>query len=95
MSEETMTTPEATVVKARRERKVQKFIVGKWVAGSEGVSHFEPCKLQPETALTDVNEIVAWTKANMAQEPGEYQFVREVPGALVIAVQQNLKFTFA
>ena len=85
---------EETPKKERKAKKVQKFIVGQWVPDADGVGHFEPCKRQPETDVTDMNEMVAWAKANLADEPGEYQFIRHIPGALIIAVQQNLKFTF-
>ena len=36
--------------------------------------------------------MVAWCKVNLG--PGEYSFVRQVPGALLIAEQTQMKFTF-
>ena len=77
-----------------RAKKVQKLVVGSWVANADGIPHFEPCAKQPETDITDVNKMVAWAKENFSSEPGTYSFIRQVPGALILAVQQELKLTF-
>lgn len=36
--------------------------------------------------------MVAWAKEAFKDEPGEYEFVRKVPGALRLAIQQTMKF---
>lgn len=85
---------ETLVTKTRRPKKTNKFIVGKWKM-IDGAKAFVPSDVQPDAAVTDINQMVAWTKVNLGSEPGTYEFVREVPGALQIAQQLNLKFTFA
>ena len=72
-----------------RAKKVQKLMVGKWEDNA-----FKLADKQPETDITDVNKMVAWAKENFSSEPGTYSFIRQVPGALVLAVQQELKLTF-
>jgi hypothetical protein len=75
-------------------RKVQPWVVGKWVPNADGIPHFEPCRLQPETAITDLVKMVAWAKANI-KEPGSYEFIRKTAGSLVIAIQEEFKYSYA
>ena len=72
-----------------RAKKVQKLVIGTWEEDT-----FKLADKQPETDITDVNKMVAWAKENFSSEPGAYSFIRQVPGALVLAVQQELKLTF-
>ncbi len=70
-------------------RKVQPWVVGKWVEGS-----FTPHAVQPETVITDLVKMVAWAKANI-KEPGSYDFIRKTAGSLVIAIQEEFKYSYA
>ena len=80
---------------AHRAKKVQKFVVGQWVLLEDtGVTAFIPTEIQPTNDITDLNKMVAWAKANLEGTAGTYHFVRKVQGALVIAIQEELKFTF-
>ena len=77
-----------------RTKKVQRLMIGKWVTCESGAMRFEMDSNQPNPDITDVNKMVAWAKENFSSEPGTYSFIRVVPGALVLAVQQELKLTF-
>jgi hypothetical protein len=69
-------------------RKVQPWVVGKWTDGT-----FVPHAAQPETAITDLAKMVAWARASI-KEPGSYDFIRKTPGSLVIAVQEEFKYSY-
>jgi len=88
--------------------QVQKFVVGKWEDDSytglpesggdpqemkTGGRKFVPCDQQPDEPITELNKMVAWTKKAFAQQPGEYAFIREIPGALVCAKQTEFNWS--
>lgn len=75
-------------------KKVQRLMIGKWVTNENGSVHFEISSNQPSPDITDVNKMVAWAKESFSSEPGTYSFIRIVPGALVLAIQKELKLTF-
>jgi hypothetical protein len=70
-------------------RKVQPWVVGKWTDGT-----FVPHAAQPEDKITDLTKMVAWAKASI-KTPGAYEFIRQTPGSLVIAVQEEFKYSYA
>ena len=82
MSEET---------KTRRQRQPQYLVVGKW---DESGETFERSARQPTEPITDLSAMIAWAKATLAEEPGSYEFIRVIPGALTVAHQTELKLTW-
>jgi len=73
-----------------RKKTEQPLVVGTW--GADG--SFKACAQQPEKTITTVSRMAAWVKDNFKDQPGEYSFVRKIPGRLVLAVQQELKLTY-
>jgi len=69
-------------------KKSARLVVGKW--NEDG--NFYALEEQPETPCSEMADMIAWCKLRL--EPGEYSFVRKVPGSLLIAVQTQMKFTF-
>jgi len=68
-------------------KKQQRIVVGKW-----DNDKFIAMEEQPDGLVSEMADMVAWCKVNLG--PGEYSFVRQVPGALLIAEQTQMKFTF-
>ena len=69
-------------------KKQQRIVVGKWENGN-----FIALDKQPEgDPYTEMASVIMWCKVNLG--PGEYSFVRQVPGALLIAEQTQMKFTY-
>jgi len=73
-----------------RKQKEQALVVGEWRTVG-GV--FAPRPEQPATPITDVAKMVAWCRANI-KDAGSYDFIRRIPGQLVVAVQQQFVFEF-
>ena len=71
-------------------KTVSPYVVGKW--NSAGA--FEPTSAQPEAPITDLAKMIVWVKKVYGDQPGAYEFVRRVPGALTVAVQQEFSFKF-
>ncbi len=80
-------------------KQVQKFVVGKWVQEIDiggallDSRKFVPCDQQPDEPITELNKMAAWTKKTFAEQPGEYAFIREIPGALVCAKQTEFNWS--
>jgi len=63
----------------------QKYVVGTWnEAGA-----FVPCAEQPETPITDLNDMIVWTRSAFRETPGSYSFVRDIPGKLEVSQQMT------
>jgi hypothetical protein len=81
-------------------RQPHKLVVGGWCAapcdgaglGNLQEGYFAPSKLQPETPVTEVVDLVAWAQKNCA--PGEYDVIRVLPGKLRVAKQETFKAGF-
>lgn len=75
-------------------KQTQKLTIGKWVADPDrlGESVFVKHETQPTDPITEMGDMLAWAKKEFGQIPGEYAFVREVPGAWVCGVQQVFDF---
>lgn len=64
---------------AESRKLAQRFSIGVWSEGS-----FHPMEKQPEEPITEFAAMLAWTKATFGNTPGKYEFIRIVPGALVV-----------
>jgi hypothetical protein len=65
-------------------QKQQKIIVGYW-DDSEGTGNsFVPHEKQPDDPITQMAEMLTWAREALKDEPGEYVFVREIPGVLKV-----------
>ena len=81
-----------------KERVKAKLVVGKWIEDKESISgetFFKPLPEQPDAPLTDMAAMLSWARANLKDSPGEYSFVRQVPGKLTIESRTTIKTTFA
>lgn len=64
-----------------RKAKVETpFVVGAWFGGN-----FVPSEPQPVEPITELNKIIAWAKKTYGESGGEFEFIRKVPGKLVLA----------
>lgn len=71
------------------------LVVGHWADvpdAIDGSRQFVPAIAQPGEGLTEVADLVAW--AQEALQPGSYDVIRMVPGALLIAEQKKVTATF-
>lgn len=78
---------EETKAPRKRTRAKAELVAGNWVDGN-----FKPWLMQPEQPVTNVADMAAWAREQMGNEPGEVEFIRRVPGKLVLAVQTTMKF---
>jgi hypothetical protein len=85
MTEETTPAP-----KTRKAKAVVPYVVGVWADGK-----FAPCDLQPESPITNFDEIVRWAIAKFGAHPDQYSFVRKDPRTLSIVEQKTIKGTVA
>ena len=75
--------------KERKAKETAPYIVGQWLPDGK----FKPCDKQPETPITDFNEIVRWTRASFDEAPDTYSFVRRAPKSLTLCEQKTIKGT--
>jgi|SaaInlV_200m_DNA_2_1039689.scaffolds.fasta_scaffold150344_2 hypothetical protein len=75
-------------------KKPQKLIVGTWISDPDrpGERVFRQHEDQPAEVITDMGAMIRWTKAFFKDSPGEYEFIREVHGALLCATQTSFDF---
>ena len=76
-------------------KQKQKLVIGKWETDGMDPANavFVPLLKQPEEPIAEVGQMVKWARENIT-DVGSYAFIREVPGNLVIAKQEELKLTF-
>tara|TARA_R110002126_G_scaffold66899_1_gene169828 strand:+ start:4923 stop:5252 length:330 start_codon:yes stop_codon:yes gene_type:complete len=76
-------------------KKPSVLVVGEWqyMALLERAV-FVPDLMQPEDPLTEIRQIVEWTKEHHGDEtePTTFHFIREVPGKLELAMQAEFGF---
>lgn len=74
----------------KRKAKTQTpYVVGSWNEGGA----FVPCEKQPEAPISQFDEIVRWTLANLGKAPGAYSFVRKDPRTFKVTEQTTIKGT--
>ena len=77
-------------------KQMQKLVVGNWVdLAADGEPErvaFVPLEKQPDECITEVGKMVAWAKEALKDSAGSYDFVRDIPGQLTIAVQTVMTF---
>ena len=74
--------------KERKAKVVVPYMVGVWADGK-----FVPCERQPETPITQFDEIIKWTMSAFGAHADTYSFVRKDPRTLKIVEQKTLKGT--
>ena len=77
-------------------KQKQKLVIGEWLVDEEHPDNgevFYPLLDQPAAPIAEVGQMVKWARENIT-DVGSYAFIREVPGNLVIAKQEELKLTF-
>ncbi len=84
MSEEIVAT------KQRKTRPEQALVIGQWVDGS-----FCPLATQPEKPVTLLADMLTWAKTMFGTIPGSYDFVRRIPGRMVVVSETKNTVTFA
>lgn len=75
-------------------KQKQKLIVGQWTKHDTTLDAFVPCQTQPDEPITEMAAMLSWVKENYGTEPGEYAFVRQVPGAWVNAKQIEFSWDY-
>ena len=80
--------PSAEGAKNRKAKLPSILVGGTW--GADG--KFTPAKLQPSPATGELAEAIAFYDA---QGPGTTEFVRKVPGKLVVEKVEKTKASFA
>jgi hypothetical protein len=66
----------------------QKIIMGKWDMGGGFVPHVS----QPDEPISQMADMLKWAHDIVDGKVGEYEFIRVVPGALVVAQQLHFDF---
>ena len=80
--------PEATT-KTRAKKETMPLVIGKWLNGV-----FTQEAKQPAEPLTETLKMLAWARLNYSANDGEYEFVRRVPGKLIIKSVTATSVTF-
>jgi len=70
-------------------KKIQPLAVGAW---NKEKTEFTLLEEQPIEPITQLAEMVKWTK-DTYKEPGEYEFIRMLPGSL--RVYEQLQFDYS
>lgn len=72
--------------KTRKPKIEIPYVVGVWADGK-----FVPCDAQPETPITQFDEIVKWAVEKFGSHPDKYNFVRRDPRTLTIEERKSTR----